>query len=242
MGIVSDFRILYHLVFSRSSGDSHGERLEAFYRQQAGAYDDFRKRLLHGREQLMQSLEVPAGATLLDMGGGTGANIEFLGDRRKQFGRITILDLTPSLLKVADERIRKNGWDNVSTVLADATTYEHGEGPLDFVTFSYSLTMIPGWFQAIDRAWHLLKPGGILGVVDFYISRKWPAPGMKKHSGFHRLFWPTWFAYDNVFLNPDHVPYLQSRFETLRLEEKMGSVPYMPLRAPHYIFLGRKPL
>jgi S-adenosylmethionine-diacylgycerolhomoserine-N-methlytransferase len=240
MGLVSDFRILYHLVFSRASGDSHGERLEAFYRQQAGAYDDFRKRLLHGREQLMQALEVPAGATLLDMGGGTGANIEFLGDRLTQFKHVTILDLTPSLLKVADERIRKNGWSNVSTVLADATNYEHGDGPLDVVTFSYSLTMIPGWFQAVDRAWHLLKPGGVLGVVDFYISRKWPAPGMKKHAAFHRFFWPIWFGYDNVFLNPDHIPYLQSRFQTIRLEEKMGSVPYMPLQAPYYVFLGRK--
>jgi S-adenosylmethionine-diacylgycerolhomoserine-N-methlytransferase len=240
MGFVSDLRILYHLVFSRTKGDSHGERLEEFYRQQAGAYDDFRKRLLHGREQLMQALDVPAEGTLLDMGGGTGANIEFLGDKLTQFKHVTILDLTPSLLKVADERIRKNGWKNVSTVLADATTYEHGDGPLDVVTFSYSLTMIPAWFQAVDRAWHLLKPGGVLGVVDFYISRKWPAPGMKKHSAFHRFFWPTWFGYDNVFLNPDHIPYLQSRFQTIRLEEKMGSVPYMPLRAPYYIFLGRK--
>lgn len=240
MGLLSDLQIVYHMVFGRVSGDSHGERLEAFYRQQAGAYDDFRKRLLHGRERLMQAIDPQPGATLLDMGGGTGANVEFLGDKLKTYGHVTILDLTPSLLKVADERIAKNGWKNVSTVLADATTYQHTDGPLDVVTFSYSLTMIPAWFEAVECAYRLLRPGGLLGVVDFYISRKWPAPGMKKHSGFHRFFWPTWFGYDNVFLNPDHIPYLQSRFETALLEERMGTVPYMPLNAPYYLFIGRK--
>ncbi len=49
MGFVSDLGIVYHMLRSRSGGSSHGERLEAFYREQAGAYDDFRRRLLHGR-------------------------------------------------------------------------------------------------------------------------------------------------------------------------------------------------
>ena len=46
MGLVSDLRIIYHMVFARFGGDSHGARLEAFYRHQAGAYDDFRRRRL----------------------------------------------------------------------------------------------------------------------------------------------------------------------------------------------------
>jgi S-adenosylmethionine-diacylgycerolhomoserine-N-methlytransferase len=101
--------------------------------------------------------------------------------------------------------------------------------------------MIPSWFQAIDRAYELLRPGGMIGVTDFYISRKWPAPDMKRHSAFQRCFWPYWFGQDNVFVSPDHVPYLQSRFRTVRLEERLGKVPYLfGLKAPYYIFLGRK--
>jgi hypothetical protein len=37
MGFVSDLRILYHMAFASGGGDSHGERLEAFYRQQPAA-------------------------------------------------------------------------------------------------------------------------------------------------------------------------------------------------------------
>jgi len=241
MGLVSDLGIVYHMIFARSGGGSHGDRLEAFYRDQAGAYDDFRRRLLHGRQEMIEALEIPEGARLIDMGGGTGSNFEYLGDRRRLFQRITLVDLSPSLLKIADERIRQSGWDNVHTVHADATTYEPADGPVDVVTFSYSLTMIPDWFKAVDHAREILKPGGLIGVTDFYVSRKWPAPGGKRHSRFRRSFWPLWFGWDNVFLSPDHLPYLQSRFQTVKLEEQLGKMPYMLwLRAPYYIFVGRK--
>jgi len=241
MGLASDLRTLYNLTLRRARGNSHQERLEAFYRHQADGYDDFRKRLLHGREELMQALEVPAGGRLLDMGGGTGSNIAALGEKRALLERITIVDLCPSLLEAARRRIDEQGWTNVTTVLADVTTYEPDGGPVDVVTFSYSLTMIPDWFRALAQAVRLLKPGGMIGVVDFYISRKWPAPGMRKHSRFQRFFWPAWFGMDNVLLSPDHLPWLQSHFQTVRLEERLARVPYMLwLKAPYYIFLGRK--
>src|SRR5262245_34542294 len=240
MGLASDLRVIYHLAFARKGGDSHGERLEAFYRRQADAYDDFRRRLLHGRREMMEALELPDGARLVDMGGGTGSNFEYLGERRTRFGSLTLVDLSPSLLRVAEERIRRHGWDNVRAVLADATTYEPDGGPVDAVTFSYSLTMIPDWFAAIDHAHAILKPGGVVGVADFYVARKWPGQ-RARHAWFRRTFWPLWFGTDNVFLSPDHLPYLQARFQTLKLEERLGKMPYMlGLKAPYYIFIGRK--
>ena len=240
MGLTSDLRVLYKLAFTRVRGATHGERLEAFYRAQAGDYDSFRRKLLHGREEMMAALEIPEGGRMLDVGGGTGYNAELLGDRLARLESLRIVDLCPSLLAAADERIRRCGWTNVQTVAADATTYEPEGGPMDVATFSYSLTMIPNWFAALERAYAALKPGGMIGVVDFYISRKWPAPGMRRHSNWRRFFWPTWFGHDNVFPSPDHLPWLQSRFQTVKLTEGLGKVPYLPLKAPYYVFLGRK--
>jgi S-adenosylmethionine-diacylgycerolhomoserine-N-methlytransferase len=241
MGLASDLRVLYHLTFKRVKGDNHGDRLEAFYGKQKGAYDDFRKRLLHGREEMMAALEVPDKGRLLDMGGGTGSNLEALGPQLSRLADVRIVDLCPSLLQMAEDRIRRNGWTNVRTVHADATAYDPDNGPVDLVTFSYSLTMIPDWFAAIDRAHALLKPGGMIGVVDFYVSRKWPESGLRRHSAFQRFFWPTWFGFDNVFLSPEHLPYLRCRFKTVRLDERTGKVPYLlGMRTPYYIFVGRK--
>ncbi len=239
MGFASDLGIVWHMIFAQGGG-SHEERLEAFYRNQAGAYDDFRRRLLHGREEMMRALDVPENARAIDMGGGTGSNFECLGERMRRFQDVAIVDLSSSLLKIAQERIARHGWSNVRTVRADATTYQPEDGPVDVVTFSYSLTMIPDWFKAIDHALAILKPGGLIAVADFFVSRKWPGQGMK-HSRFKRFFWPTWFSWDNVFLSPDHVPYLQNRFQTVKLEEHLGRMPYLPwMKAPYYIFIGRK--
>ena len=37
----------------------------------------------------------------------------------------------------------------------------------DAIVFSYTLSMIPGWGGAVDRAVEVLKPGGALAIVDF---------------------------------------------------------------------------
>jgi S-adenosylmethionine-diacylgycerolhomoserine-N-methlytransferase len=100
--------------------------------------------------------------------------------------------------------------------------------------------MIPDWFRAIDRAHALLRPGGVIGVADFYVARKWPAAGMARHGALRRWFWPWWVSWDNVFLSPDVLPYLLSRFQTVRLDERLGRVPYLPFRVPYYVFVGRK--
>jgi len=242
MSIRTDLLTLYHVVFARTRGHTHQERLEAFYQGQADGYDNFRRRLLHGRDEMMAALDAPAGARMLDLGGGTGSNIEYLGDRLARLEKVTIVDLCPSLLHAAQRRIERNGWANVETVLADVTTYQPPDGPVDVVTFSYSLTMIPNWFRALENAYSLLRPGGQIGVVDFYVSRKWPDAGMVRHGALRRWFWRSWFASDNVFLSPDHLPWLQAHFQTVRLDERSGRVPYLfGLKAPYYVYLGRKP-
>ncbi|MGE3541396.1 MAG: class I SAM-dependent methyltransferase [Candidatus Tectimicrobiota bacterium] len=241
MSLRADLAILYTMLLSPIRGASHAARLESFYRSQAGAYDDFRARLLHGRGALWSSLAVPQGGCWLDMGGGTGANLEYLGERLGQLARFYLVDLTPSLLNMARQRVQQHGWTNIEIVEADASTFTPRHTPVDVVTFSYSLTMMPEWFAALDHAWHLLRPGGMIGVVDFYISRKYPAPGQVRHPWYTRAFWPLWFGYDNVFPSPDHVPYLHRRFVPQHFSEHRGTVPYAPgLRAPYYIFIGRK--
>jgi S-adenosylmethionine-diacylgycerolhomoserine-N-methlytransferase len=244
VSLLNDLKILYHLALGPIRGNTHKERLESFYAGQAGAYDAFRKRLLHGREALYRAVPLAAGVprVWIDMGGGTGANLEAAAHRLHQFDRVYIVDLSTSLLAVARDRIKQHGWANVEAVEADVTTFTPPGGAAGIITFSYSLTMIPDWFRAIDQARRLLAPGGHIGVVDFFVARKYPAEGTPRHEWWRRTLWPIWFGTDNVFLNPDHVPYLMSRFETVRFRGRLAPVPYVPaLRVPFYQFIGRRP-
>lgn len=239
MSLLSDLKVLYHLALKPVRGKDHAARMENFYAGQAEAYDDFRKRLLKGRQEMWNAVPCPEGGVWVDMGGGTGANLDNFGERLPKLSKVYVVDLSHSLLEMCRERVKKQGWTNVEAVEADATRYQPAGGA-DVVTFSYSLTMIPDWFAAIDNAKRMLKPGGVLGVVDFYVSRKYPGDGLKRHGWGTRTFWPTWFGMDNVFPSPDHVPYLHQHFEPLTFEEHRCRVPYLPFSTPYYWFVGRK--
>lgn len=241
MALFSDLKVLYHMLLKPVRGDSHAQRMESFYGGQAGAYDDFRKRLLKGREELYQSLPKPEGGIWVDLGGGTGANIEHLAGQIAQLQHVYVVDLSTSLLKVATARFAERGWTNATAVEADATRFCPPQGQADIVTFSYSLTMIPDWFAAIENAKRILKPGGLIGVVDFYVGRKYATPGTKQHRWLSRTLWQPWFATDNVFPSPDHLPFLRHHFRQIELHEDRNKLPYVPfLRAPYYRFIGQK--
>jgi S-adenosylmethionine-diacylgycerolhomoserine-N-methlytransferase len=239
--LFTDLRVLFHLLLKPVRGGDHAARLEAFYGGQARDYDAFRDRLLPGRRELLASLPWAEGAVWVDLGGGTAANVEWLGPRVETLQKVYVVDLSEAMLEVARERIRERGWKNVVAVRADATRFAPDEHA-DLVTCSYSLTMIPDWFAAVDAAAAMLRPGGLLGVVDFFVARKHQADGLPRHGWTTRALWPLWFAADNVFLSPDHLPYLQHKFETLSLHADRARLPYLPLvRAPYYRWLGRKP-
>src|SRR4029453_18006789 len=80
MSLQSELKVLYHLMLAPIRGRSQAERLESFYRGQAVGDDTFRQRLLHGRQQLWTTLPLPDGGVWADMGGGTGANLAYLGE------------------------------------------------------------------------------------------------------------------------------------------------------------------
>lgn len=240
MSLLADLKTISHLALTPRDGATHKQRLENFYAGQANDYDEFRKKLLHGREQTIAYLDLPDAAKVADIGGGTGANLDALNDFQKEkIDSWLLLDLCPSLLEVARRKMRDKNWDFAQAIQGDACFWQPPEA-VDLVLFSYSATMIPDWLTAFENAYEMLKPGGQIAVVDFYVARKFPQ-STKSHSSFTRHFWPVWFSWDNVFLNADHLPWLQHRYETVYLEESAAPLPYLPFtRVPYYIFIGEK--
>jgi S-adenosylmethionine-diacylgycerolhomoserine-N-methlytransferase len=235
---MADARILLHLLRGQPRHGTHAERLQAFYAPQAGAYDAFRERLLHGRRELIEQLDPRPGEHLVELGGGTGRNLLFLGERVAELGSVTLVDLCPALLEQARSRIEQ--LPGLRVVEADAAQWRP-ERPVDCVYLSYALTMIPDWRATIDNAIAMLRPGGRLGVVDFYVSAPAPAPGLVRHGLLTRAFWPRWFRHDGVHLGPAHLDALRRRLPEHQLSEGQAPVPYLPgLRVPFYRFIGHK--
>ena len=239
MSPLAEARVLFALARGASRVGSHAEQLQRFYAPQAETYDAFRERLLHGRRELVDLLPAAAGHRVVELGAGTGRNLEFFGQRLEQVEQVEAVDLCPALLNVA--RRRWADAPNVRIVEADATRYVPAR-QVDLVYFSYALTMMPDWRGAVDNAVSMLRPGGTLGVVDFYLPAAHGGEGRFSQRARANRFWRAWFAHDGVRLSEEHLPYLRSRLIADACLERAGAVPYLPwLRVPHYIFVGRKP-
>ncbi|MGB0135198.1 class I SAM-dependent methyltransferase [Dokdonella sp.] len=237
--IRADFPILCSMLRGMPKSANQADSLAAFYAPQVDSYDRFRERLLQGREQLIAKIPLVEGTRLVDLGGGTGRNIEFFGDRASRIASYEVVDLCEPML--AQARRRAITYPQMHAVHGDATCWKPSQSA-DVVILSYALTMIPNWRAAIVNAVSMLKPGGMLGVVDFYVASEQPLPGCSHHSWFTRRFWPTWFGHDGVRLDSAQLPTLCTILPTCELTETCAAVPYLPLlRVPYYSFIGRKP-
>lgn len=228
----SDAQILLQLLRGKSRRGSHAEALNAFYAPQADRYDAFRARLLHGRQELVNELQIGCEDHVIELGCGTAVILEFLGQCAAFPHRIELVDLCPALLDVARRRARH--YPGASVIEADVSSWQSPVA-VDCVIVSYALTMIPEWRQVIDSAHAMLKPGGRLGVVDFHL----PLSGSRIGNG----FWRNWFGHDGVILSQDLLTTLKQRFPEHVSHEAYGAVPYLPmLRAPYFSFIGRRSL
>lgn len=235
----ADFAVLRAMARGMPHAASQADSLAAFYAPQVEYYDRFRERLLHGREQLVAKLPLPANARIVDLGGGTGRNIEFFAERVRSIESYDVVDLCAPMLERARERSMR--FPQLRAIQGDATSWQPRE-TVDAVILSYALTMIPNWRAAIVNAIAMLKPGGVLGVVDFYVAAEQPIAGCSRHPWATRRFWPLWFGHDGVRLDVAQLPTLCTVLTTHEVTEARAPVPYLPLlRVPYYAFIGRKP-
>ena len=82
------------------------------------------------------------GLVWVDLGGGTGENIDMMTDYMDigKFEKIYMVDLCGPLCEVAREKVEKRGWKNVEVVEGDVCDFVPEKGTAKLVTFSYSLS------------------------------------------------------------------------------------------------------
>lgn len=158
------------------------------------------------------------------------------------FEAIYLVDLCEPLLEIARQRLTR--FSNVVVINADATELFLPVEQVDVVTMSYSLSMIPPYFKVIDRILDLLRPSGLISVVDFFTSNKDDAgTGELNRQGnlINRLFWRSWFEFDHVDLNPARRDYLEHKFEVIKsVSARNQFVLPFAVSIPYYIYLGSK--
>jgi len=205
---------------SKSHNTNHNSRVERYYRFHSHIYDATRWAFLFGREALLSMVsDMPAHPRILEIGCGTGTNIQ-----RLQFhfpdARILGLDLSEDMLEVARKKLGAS--DHIRFLNAEYGTKRLDEEPFDMILLSYSLTMFDDPTKYIfDQISKDLKPNGYIAVVDFNTS---------PYRWFRR-----WMGVNHVDLNGHLLPSLKKYYRPIKTEIKPA---YLGLWS-YFIFLGK---
>lgn len=154
-----------------SARSGHAALMDEVYRHQRYIYDFTRKYYLFGRDTLIRELNLKGGERLIEIGCGTARNLIAIA-RRYPGAKLYGLDASQEMLKTAEQSIARAGLSNriklVHAYAEDLSPSLFGESePFDHAVFSYSLSMIPDWRQALRAGAHALAAHGRIHVVDF---------------------------------------------------------------------------
>jgi len=142
-----------------------------FYGRRAALYDRIATAPGVGRWRRIAARRVASpGATVVEMGCGTGANLPHLREAVGPGGRVLGIDLTGPLLELARERVA--GCDTVAVVRGDATTPPTDDADAVLATFVCGLFTDPA--AVVDRWCDIVGPGGRIGLLDATASERPP--------------------------------------------------------------------
>ena len=142
--------------------------------------------MIFPREQpVLEQLGFGSLTTLADLGCGTG---QFAGRLAAQYPslQITALDLFPRHIALAQELWPASEAPNVTFVEGDARATGFEDASFDAVTIRHVLHALPDASHVLGEALRILKPGGLLYVLDEdYAGLLFDAPGDPARRLFH---------------------------------------------------------
>jgi len=164
--VSQDGRVQEHLIATYRKKAKHYDVTSRLY--PAPGYPQRSQRL-----RAVQSLGLRAGASVIDVACGTGLNFQLIEEAIGPEGRIVGVDLTDAMLARAQDRIKANGWRNISLVQADAADFGFPAG-VDAILSTYALTQVPDCAAVIAHGTGALAAGGRWAVLDLKVPDSTP--------------------------------------------------------------------
>ncbi|MEJ0001009.1 MAG: class I SAM-dependent methyltransferase [Verrucomicrobiota bacterium] len=204
------------------------EEMDRMYRWTRYVYDFTRKYYLLGRDRLLREMDLHPNDRVVEIGCGTARNLIRLARARRDI-RCFGLDVSHEMLATAAAKVKAARLSDRITLMhgfAEQLDYAknfHLNAPFDAAFFSYSLSMIPPFKEAIDAAIANVRRGGEIYVVDFWDQGRWP--------GSFRFLLKSWLDLFHVHYRPELLEYLQALdakgIGTLTLKPVAGRYAYL---------------
>ncbi|TMB73147.1 MAG: methyltransferase domain-containing protein [Deltaproteobacteria bacterium] len=144
--------------------EAHESKL---YSEFAPLYDKIFGKIFYSRlERVIEELDIPPGAEVLEVGAGTGTSFPAYPSHCE----VTGIDLAPDMLSRAQRKIRDNGWTHLKVLEMNALDLEFPDDTFDYVMAFHVVTVVPDPVRMIAEAQRVCKPGGNIVIVNHFTS------------------------------------------------------------------------
>jgi phosphatidylethanolamine/phosphatidyl-N-methylethanolamine N-methyltransferase len=144
--------------------EAHESKL---YSEFAPLYDRVFGKIFYNRlERVIEDLDIPPGAQVLEVGAGTGTSFPAYPTHC----HVTGVDLAPDMLARARQKIAENHWSHLKVMEMNALDLKFPDNTFDFVMAFHVVTVVPDPVRMIAEAKRVCKPSGKIVIVNHFTS------------------------------------------------------------------------
>ena len=125
---------------------------------------------------VLDRLALAPGATVLDVGAGTGTFTLPAARRVAPAGRVIAIDVQQAMIDKLRRRLAREGVSNVEPHVASACDLPVVDGSVDVALIIGALGEVPDQHRALAEVYRVLKPGGQVSITETFFDPdyNWP--------------------------------------------------------------------
>ncbi len=116
------------------------------------------------RKDTMDKMQVPVGASAIDVCCGTADWTIALGEATGSTGRVVGLDFSQNMLNVGIDKTKE--MPQVELIQGNAMSLPYPDNSFDFATIGFGLRNVPDYEQVLSEMHRVLKPGGMIACLE----------------------------------------------------------------------------
>ncbi len=124
------------------------------------------------RKKMVSVMAIPSNGRVLDVACGTGDVALEISRQKGPQVKVTGLDFSPGMLRLARKKIRRNQNTAISLMAGDALALPFGQASFHAVTVAFGIRNIQDKVGALRAFYESLMPGGMLLVLELATPKK----------------------------------------------------------------------